>query len=157
MKVTDSNENQIFVKDLDELAIAIEQLEFKKQAQEQQMKDSFVSIKESLMPANLVKSAYYKLIENQSPLQIGLKVAGVIASALIAKKAMSHKEEPKHYVKNEEHQLVEVETKGSSLLTKLALTAAANFVISKIPVVTAYTAATVNQIVKKEDKLSENY
>jgi len=151
MKVTDSNENQIFVKDLDELAVAIEHLEFKKLAQEQQMRASIEDIKESFTPSNLVKSAYNKLTENQTPLQLGIKVAAVIATTVIAKKAMSKNDDSQHYVKNDEEELVEVKTKETSLLTKLALTAAANYVISKIPVVTAYTAATVNQIVKRED------
>jgi hypothetical protein len=151
MKVTDTNENQIFVKDLEELSLAIEHLELKKKAQEQGMKDTFEGIKESFTPKNLVKSAYNKLTEDQTPLQIGLKVAAVIATALIAKKALSPNEEPKHYVKNDEEEMIEVQPKETSLFTKFALTAAANYVISKIPVVTAYTAAAVNQIVKKED------
>ena len=151
MKVTDINEKSIIVRDLSDLCFAIEQLELKKKAQEQEMKNSIDGIKESFKPANLVKSAYNKLTEDQTPLQMGLKLAGVLATTLIAKRALSPKKETKRYKENDEEQFVEVTTKKTPLLTHLALTAAANYVISKIPVVTAYTAATINQIVKKEE------
>ena len=151
MKVTDINEKSIIVRDLSDLSFAIEQLELKKKAQEQEMKHSINGIKESFKPANLVKSAYNKLTEDQTPLQIGLKLAGVLATALIAKRALSPKKETKRYMENDEEQFVEVRKEKTPLLTQLALTAAANYVISKIPVVIAYTAATVNQVVKKEE------
>ena len=151
MKVTDINEKSIIVRDLSDLSFAIEQLELKKKAQEQEIKHSIDGIKESFKPANLVKSAYNKLTEDQTPLQIGLKLAGVLATALIAKRALSPKKETKRYMENDEEQFVEVRKEKTPLLTQLALTAAANYVISKIPVVIAYTAATVNQVVKKEE------
>ena len=151
MKVTDINEKSIIVRDLSDLSFAIEQLELKKKAQEQEMKHSIDGIKESFKPANLVKSAYNKLTEDQTPLQMGLKLAGVLATALVAKRALSPKKETKRYMENDEEQFVEVRKEKTPLLTQLALTAAANYVISKIPVVIAYTAATVNQVVKKED------
>lgn len=152
MKVTDINNKNIVVENSDNLSFAIAQLEHKKLAQENEMKQSLDAIKESFKPANLVKSAWDKFTEDQTPLQLGLKAAAAIGTAFLAKKAISKKEKPKQFFEDDDKNLVEVRMEKTPLLTSLALTAASNYVISKIPVVTAYTSAAVNQLLHKSDK-----
>ncbi len=149
MKVTDRNDNQLIINSDADLQEAIAELELKRISQKAKLEDSLNNFKEGLKPSNLAKSAFYKITEGQTPLELGLKIGGTIATGLLLKKAISKKKRSSQEQEEEQYEKKD----GTSFLTKIALTAAGNYIVGKIPTATAYAAATVNQLFKKKEKV----
>lgn len=152
MRVSDRNDKEIIINDSNDLRAAIDELILKKELQSKAIANSFTDIKESLKPVNLVKNAFNKLTENQTPIQLGLKVAGTLAAGIVAKKVLTKKGKKIEVLEDENDvKYVEIEQAKTSIFTKLALALATNYLITKIPVVSAYTSAITNQFSNKED------
>ncbi len=152
MRVSDRNDKEIIIEDSNDLRAAIDELLIKKNLQGEAMKKSFTEVKEGLSPGSLVKSAFHKLTENQSALQLGLKVAGTVAAGLVAKKVLSKTDKKIEILEDENDvKYVEMEEQKTPIFTKIALALATNYLITKIPVVSAYASAIANQFINKED------
>ncbi len=158
MRVSDRNDKEIIIKDSSDLKAAIDELILKKDLQGKALANSFTDVKESLKPVNLVKTAFNKLTENQTALQLGLKVAGTVAAGIVAKKVLSKKDKKIEVLEDENDvKYVEMEQQKTPIFTKLALALATNYLITKIPVVSAYASAVANQFVNKEDSDEDDH
>lgn len=152
MRVSDRNDKEIIIKDSSDLRAAIDELLIKKNIQGDALKKSFTEVKEGLSPVSLVKSAFSKITENRSVLNLGLKVAGTVAAGLVAKNVFSKNDKKVEILEDENDvKYVEMEQQKTPILTKLALALATNYLITKIPVITAYTSAIVNQFKNNEE------
>ena len=157
MRVSDRNNKEILIKDSGDLRAAIDELLIKKNLQGDALKKSFTEVKEGLSPGSLAKSAFKKITENQSVLNLGLKVAGSVAAGLVAKRVFSKNDKKVEILEDENDvKYVEMEQQKSPLVAKIALAVATNFLISKIPVISAYIGATVNQFKNIDDENNED-
>lgn len=150
MVITDRNGHVMPVRNLADLDKAIAELKEKKELQEDEIHEAFEDLKEGLRPINLLKSAVHKITDTNTPLELGLKIAGTVGTALIAKKIFSsHKDDDKVVEKV-------VVKDDKSYLSKFAQGMVTNFLVSHIPTIAAYSSAIFHNVVgnTKEDDAS---
>lgn len=144
MQVTDRHEKTMNLNTESDLLEAIEELNRKKELQENLISASFNNLKEDLSPKNIAKSLYHKITDGEDIISLGLKVGGTIAAVILSKKIISHFTESKDEDdKNENHS-------KDSFIENILKTTATNILLTNIPVVKTYLAAAYENLVGNE-------
>ncbi len=163
MEITNRYDKEIAVTNKKELLIAISELKAKAKMQEDHLGDGFDDFKESLHPANLIKSAFKKVTSGETALSLGVKAAATIATAVVAKKLVNkfqdHSDDDDETAsKSEKATAKEVaEENKPSMVGNFLRTLVANYAISQIPVIKDYASNAIQGLFsdKKETKSDE--